>query len=70
LVRCAYDNSVCTVATSHGFDGFGERLGAVNGDEVLGAAVKDEVLFAGVVDTDYAVADTASAILNLTMCKT
>ena len=67
---CTYDNSVCTVTTSHGFDSFGERLGAIHGDEVLGATVKDEVFFAGVVDADYAVADTAGAILNLTMGKT
>lgn len=63
---CGADNDrVGAVATCYGFNGVGERLGAVDGDEVLGAGVNDEVLLTGVVDADYAVPDTAGGVLDL-----
>ena len=65
LVRGAYYDGVGAVAAGHGFDGVGERVGAVEGEEVLGAAGQDEVFFRRVVDADYAVADGARAVLHL-----
>lgn len=60
---------MCAVAAGEVLDRVGERLGAVDGDEVLGARVENQVFLRRVVDADDAVADAAGRVLDLRLYK-
>lgn len=69
VVRSAHNNGVRAVPTRQRGYRVDERLGAVDGDEVLRARLEHNVLFARVVDPDDAVADAARGELHGEMAQ-